>query len=548
MVGLSGESQNFDGNGIVHALPGRRRRAAASPPDRSASAAERCSATRTAKPLGTRPAPGREAAVQPNVAVLQEPAARTSNDAPIGSRAVKTPIQKHLRDFLAIIFLSSSASGVAGYILSNERFYLPAGCRSSAPTSTRSTPSSRPRQAVVPGPGPDGEHRGRQVGDVGSVNLQNGVAVVTMNIKKKYAPIYQRRHVLLRPKTGLKDMYLALDPGTKTAGALPEGGTIPVANTLPDVNLDEVLSSLDARHARLPADPAQRGRRGVHEHGDERPAAPRGPARDVQALRADRHVPRADHEPARAAPPEHQPRDPQLPAAHRRAGEHGQPARRSSSTPSNANFQALAEQDAEAARRRSRCCPARSRQPTTTLHKADDARPRCSARRSRRCGRSRAALGAGARRTRARSCETTTPVIQNQLRPFARDVQPDRARAALAARRPRRVTPRLTSTFNVSTRCFNSWPTTRPAREEGFLFWVAWLNHAGATMFSTQDAARPDPARASCHDRLQRASASLEQIVQRRTRSSARSWPAAEPAAASSEVCPQPPAPGRLIR
>src|SRR5205085_2381572 len=29
------------------------------------------------------------------------------------------------------------------------------------------------------------------------------------------------------------------------AGALPDGGSIPVANTAPDVNLDEVLSSLD---------------------------------------------------------------------------------------------------------------------------------------------------------------------------------------------------------------------------------------------------------------------------------------------------------------
>ena len=35
-------------------------------------------------------------------------------------------IRKHLRDFIAILFLVVVAAGVAGYILSNQRFYLPA--------------------------------------------------------------------------------------------------------------------------------------------------------------------------------------------------------------------------------------------------------------------------------------------------------------------------------------------------------------------------------------------------------------------------------------
>src|SRR5262249_27608832 len=60
-----------------------------------------------------------------------------------------------------------------------------------------------------------------------------------------YSPVYRNAHVLLRPKTGLNDMFLALDPGTKPAGAISDGGTIPVANTLPNVNPDEFLASLD---------------------------------------------------------------------------------------------------------------------------------------------------------------------------------------------------------------------------------------------------------------------------------------------------------------
>ena len=41
-------------------------------------------------------------------------------------------------------------------------------------------------------------------------------------------------------------MYLALDPGTKSAGAIPAGGTIGPAHTTPDVDVSEILSSLDA--------------------------------------------------------------------------------------------------------------------------------------------------------------------------------------------------------------------------------------------------------------------------------------------------------------
>ena len=48
---------------------------------------------------------------------------------------------------------------------------------------------------------------------------------MTMDIDKRYAPIYRNATVLLRPRTPLKDMYLALDPGTRSAGAIPNGGS-----------------------------------------------------------------------------------------------------------------------------------------------------------------------------------------------------------------------------------------------------------------------------------------------------------------------------------
>ena len=78
------------------------------------------------------------------------------------------------------------------------------------------------------------------------MTLQNGRALVTMNIYKQYAPIYRNATVLLRPRTPLKDMYLALDPGTKGAGAVPNGGTLGAGATNPTVDFSEILSSLDS--------------------------------------------------------------------------------------------------------------------------------------------------------------------------------------------------------------------------------------------------------------------------------------------------------------
>ena len=150
-----------------------------------------------------------------------------------------------MRVFVAIICLLVGALAVASFLLSQERFYLPAWVpligtdfyvvKAELPTA----------QAVVPGQGQTVNVAGVKVGEVGSVSLEDGHAVVVMRIKEKYAPIYRDANVLLRPKTGLKDMFLALDPGTPRAGKLPEGGEVRLANTLQDVNADEVLSSLD---------------------------------------------------------------------------------------------------------------------------------------------------------------------------------------------------------------------------------------------------------------------------------------------------------------
>jgi phospholipid/cholesterol/gamma-HCH transport system substrate-binding protein len=101
-------------------------------------------------------------------------------------------------------------------------------------------------QAVVSGQGQTIRVAGVRIGDVADVDLEHGVAVVTFAIDRDYVPVYRDATVIMRPSTGLKDMFFELDPGTKAAGAYGEGDTIPLSRTRPDVNLDEVLAALDA--------------------------------------------------------------------------------------------------------------------------------------------------------------------------------------------------------------------------------------------------------------------------------------------------------------
>ena len=155
-------------------------------------------------------------------------------------------IKKQAPVFVAILFLFVIALGIGGYILSNQRFYLPGWVPVLGSEFYTVEAELQTGQAIVPGQGQTVNIAGVKIGEVGTVQLEDGKAVVELKIKDEYKPIYRDATVLLRPKTGLKDMYIALDPGNTRAGELPEGGRVQVANTLPDVNSDEFLAQLDS--------------------------------------------------------------------------------------------------------------------------------------------------------------------------------------------------------------------------------------------------------------------------------------------------------------
>jgi phospholipid/cholesterol/gamma-HCH transport system substrate-binding protein len=405
---------------------------------------------------------------------------------------VRRQIKKQMRVFVALLFLLVGSLGIAGYILSNQRFYLP-GWVPLVGTSFYEVEAELPTgQAVVPGQGQTVNVAGVKVGEVGRVTLEDGRAVVRMRIQDEYRPIHRDATVLLRPKTGLKDMFLALDPGTEAAGDLPEGGRVRVANTLPDVNADEILAQLDGDtrdYLRILLNAGgtafddeasgTAGRYGQTAEQDLREVFKRfePTARDgarftrllVKRRENLRHVIHNFQELSTALAK----RDDQLASLVDSA---------------NANFQAFASEE-DSLRAALREFPGALSQTETTLQKtgalADQLGPALD--RLRPFARE---LAPALRKTRP-FFEETTPIIRDQIRPFARDVQPTVRDLRAASEDLAVVTPRLTRSFKVLNAFFNTLAYNPPGAVEPFLFWSAWGAHAGATLWSLQDAHGP---------------------------------------------------------
>ena len=154
---------------------------------------------------------------------------------------MKLAIRKHWMDFLAIAGLAILGTAIGIYILGQQNLRFPL---------VQETPKQikielANAQAVQPGQGQTVRVAGVEVGRIADVELEDGIAVVTLDIERDYENLIKSdATALLRPKTALKDMFIEVDPGR--GKAVPEGGRISVANSLPDIDPDEVYAALDA--------------------------------------------------------------------------------------------------------------------------------------------------------------------------------------------------------------------------------------------------------------------------------------------------------------
>ena len=90
------------------------------------------------------------------------------------------------------------------------------------------------------------------VGKVKTITLENSgpnkdLAVATIEIDSRYAPLPADTRAMLRQKTLLGETYVELTQGDGSGPKLAEGATLPRAQVQPSVQLDEIFRTFDAK-------------------------------------------------------------------------------------------------------------------------------------------------------------------------------------------------------------------------------------------------------------------------------------------------------------
>ena len=404
---------------------------------------------------------------------------------------MRLAITKHLRDFVAIIALFAIAMGVLFYILAQQRVRFP--FVEEKPFVVWVELSNA--QAVTPGQGQTVRVSGMRIGDIGEVKLKDGRALVRLDLDAEYDNlIHTDATVLLRPRTGLKDMFLAVDPGSPSEPLLEEDDTIAINATAPDVNPDEILSVLDRDtrdYLQLLINGAGKGLEG--RGGDLREVFARlGPIhRDLSTLNELVATRRRNLRPAGR----------QLRVDGRPAGTRGPLARRASCA-TRARCSTSSPPRTRRSRARSQRLPSTLRQMERTLIRVDEL--------GDVAGPAFEALRPAVRRLPAANAELRplaeqmTPVLRDEIRPFVRAARPYVRDLRPAAENLRTASPDLRESFFELNRLFNMAaynpggrdPVTGnqasdKARQEGLLFYLGWLVHNTNSLFATSDAGGP---------------------------------------------------------
>lgn len=92
----------------------------------------------------------------------------------------------------------------------------------------------------------DVREAGVKVGRVAQITNRGDDAVVELTLDSAHSPIYQNALIRVRTKTLAGENYIDLDPGTPQAGRVPDGGLLSLSHALPSVQIDQILSTLDA--------------------------------------------------------------------------------------------------------------------------------------------------------------------------------------------------------------------------------------------------------------------------------------------------------------
>ena len=150
------------------------------------------------------------------------------------------------KDSIAILVLALAGIVMVLGIFIQQKASLPSWIPFVGEEFEQITAEFSSAQAVTPGQGQAVDVAGVQIGKVTSVNLEDGHAIIGMDIEPKYMElIHPNASFLLRPKTGLNDMIVEVEPGTGKE-QVESGHDFTLSQTEPNVNLDQFLAGLDS--------------------------------------------------------------------------------------------------------------------------------------------------------------------------------------------------------------------------------------------------------------------------------------------------------------
>jgi phospholipid/cholesterol/gamma-HCH transport system substrate-binding protein len=386
---------------------------------------------------------------------------------------------------VALVCLIVLGVAIGSYILSNQRLNPPAWMPIVGENTFELKAELESAQGVLPGQGQAVNVSGVKVGDIASVDLEDGQAVATLRIEERFARVYPDATILLRPKTGLKDMVIELDPGSKSSGdQLEDGETISNDSTLPDANPEEFISALDGdtqAYLRLLV-----GNAGTaFSNGGGRDLA--NTLRRFQPLsrdfnKANKYVIRRR---ARIKRVIHN-----FSAIMTELGAHDRELAQFVGS-SAAVLRRFANQNENLAET-VELLPAALRSGNTALAKVDRL-GQAMERTFTNLRPTARALGPTLRQARP-FFSASTPVLRDQLRPFAREVRPIASELRPAARDLAKVTPNLVDFTEVFNALFNELafdPKGEGKGKEGYLFYLPWANHNTNSVIANQDGISP---------------------------------------------------------
>lgn len=372
----------------------------------------------------------------------------------------------------AIAALVATATASIGYVLSQQHLSFPW-------SDTYEIEAEFAAAAgLEPGLGQPVNVAGVRVGTIRDVGLREGRAVARLEIERDELPrVWRDARAVLIPTTALKDLRIDVVPGSPAAGELPDGGRIPIARTTPPLDADDLLSALDADTRELFGALVAETDRGLDGRGaDLRELLRRTGPTARQLGRVTRSLTRRRAELRRVVG--------NLALIAEAVGREDADVLRAVEG-AHATVEALAAEQAsleravaelpptlETARRTLRRLPAFGDGAQRALQAVDPVLERLPA-----------ALDAVAPLLRQ-----GPPILRERVRPLVRAARPVARDLRVLAPKLDRVTPYLSSAFEVLTYAVNELGFNPPGDDEGLLYWVAWATHNVNSVMSSGDA------------------------------------------------------------